>query len=354
MNFRLTCFVLLNVVLAFSSLGQTPVRVAIAGISHGHASWIFNRKDKTDLEVVGIWEKDTTLANRFKVRYHLPAGIFFTDLNEMLAKAKPAAVTAFGPIDEHLEVVKAAAPRKILATTFEDAKHIARLANENKIKVLTNFETSWYASNAYLFDLHQQGALGDIRRIIVNDGHSGPYGMSKEFVDWLTDPVKNGAGALFDFGCYGANLSTWLLRGQRPISVTAVTHQNRPDRYPKVDDDATIILQYPTAQCVIQPSWSWTFSRKDMEVYGTKGYAIAVDRTTVKSKLDAKSSEQTLRLPELPAPFGDPFSVLADVVSGRLTMDMLDRYELPVNLITVEILDAARKSAQSGKTIMLD
>jgi predicted dehydrogenase len=38
---------------------------------------------------------------------------------------------------------------------------------------------------------------------------------------------------------------TWLMDGQKPISVTAVTQQDKPSVYPKVDDEATIILKYP-------------------------------------------------------------------------------------------------------------
>ena len=38
-----------------------------------------------------------------------------------------------------------------------------------------------------------------------------------------TDPKQNGGGALIDFGCYGANLATWLMRRALPNSVTAVT-----------------------------------------------------------------------------------------------------------------------------------
>jgi len=41
------------------------------------------------------------------------------------------------------------------------------------------------------------------------------------FLAWLSDPKLNGAGALFDFGCYGADLATWLMDGRRPVSVTA-------------------------------------------------------------------------------------------------------------------------------------
>jgi predicted dehydrogenase len=341
---------------------QKPVRLAIAGLSHGHVGWAFNRSDKKDTELVGIYETNPELVNRFVEKYKLDKNLFFTDLNKMLDETKPDAVSAFGPINEHVVVVRACAPRKInvmvekpLATTFSDAKEIQSLAAKNNIYVLTNFETSWYASNQYVNNLVEQGKLGDIRKVMVNDGHEGPkeIGTSKEFFSFLTDPVQNGAGALTDFGCYGANLMTWLLKGERPISVTALTHQNKPDIYPKVDDEATIVLQYPKAQCIIQGSWNWSFARKDMEVYGNKGYAIAVNATTVRQRFSSKSPEETLKIDPRPAPYTDPFSVLADVVSGRLKLEKNDLYGLPVNVTVVEILDAARTSAKSGKTVML-
>lgn len=339
---------------------QQPVRLAVAGISHGHSSWIYNRKVKGDIEIVGIYETNKELVESFRAKYNLPASLFYTDLNQMLDKLKPQGVMAFGPVNEHIEVVRASAPRKIhvmvekpLATTYEDALEIEKFARDNQIKVLTNFETSWYASNQYVKDLYKKGALGDIRKVMVNDGHEGPSQMNKHFIAWLADPIKNGGGAITDFGCYGANLMTWLMDGQRPLSVTAVTAQNRPDLYPNVDDEATIILQYPGAQCVIQASWSWTFSRKDMEVFGTKGYAIAVDRTNVRTRLNRNEPEKSFQLEPLPAPFEDPFAVFAQVIQGKLQGEAIDLYELPINIIAVEILDAARKAATSGQTVKL-
>lgn len=353
---------LLTGLLVAPALAQKPVRVAVAGISHGHTGWIFNRKEKKDIEVVGIYETDQELVARFVERYKLDPKLFYNDLDKMLAETNPEAVTAFGPINEHIKVVRSAAPRKIhvmvekpLATTYKDALEIEALAKKNGIKVLTNFETSWYSSNQHVQQLYEDGKLGEIRKVMVNDGHQGPkeIGVSKEFFAWLTDPVQNGGGALMDFGCYGANLMTWLMKGEKPLTVTAVTQQNKPGIYPKVDDEATIILQYPKAQCIIQGSWNWTFARKDMEVYGTKGYAVAVDRTTVRQRLQEKSPEEVLKLAPRPAPFEDPFSVLADVVQGRLTMGPNDLYELPVNIIAVQILEAAKKSAKTGKMVRL-
>lgn len=357
----LAAFLFLSVFIG-SATAQTPVRLAVAGLSHGHVGWVFNRKDKKDIELVGIYEKDKALVEKFTQRYNLDPKLFYDDLGKMLAETKPEAVSAFGPINEHILVARAAAPRMIhvivekpLATTYKDAQEMAALAKKYGVKILTNYETSWYASNQYVKQLYTDGKLGKIRKVMVNDGHQGPreIGVSDEFFAFLTDPVQNGAGALTDFGCYGANLMTWLMNGEKPLSVTAVTQQNKPEIYPKVDDEATIILQYPKAQCVIQASWNWTFSRKDMEVYGTKGYAIAVDRTTVRQRLAEKSPEETLKLDPRPAPYEDPFSILAQVVRGKLTLDQNDLYELPINVIVVQILEAAKKSADSGMKILL-
>lgn len=349
--------------LSIDAIAQSPVRLAVAGLSHGHVGWVFDRADKKDVEVVGIYEPNQELVTLFAERYKLDKKLFFSDLNKMLDQVKPEAVSAFGAINEHITVVRACAPRKIhvmvekpLATTFADAKEIQKLAEQNAIQVLTNYETSWYASNQYVNELIQQGKLGDIRKVMVNDGHQGPkeIGVSKEFFGILTDPEKNGAGALVDFGCYGANLMTWLLKGERPISVTAVTHQNKPDIYRNVDDEASIILQYPKAQCIIQGSWNWSFARKDLEVYGNKGYAVAVNPTIVRQRLSEKTPEETIKLDPRPAPYTDPFSVLADVVQGRLKLEKNDLYGLSVNVTVVEILETAKASAKSGKTVFLN
>src|SRR5690606_16089059 len=213
------------------SFAETPLRLAIAGLSHGHVDWIFNRRDKKDVTLIGIYETNLELIDRYAKRYHLDKALFFTDLGEMLDNLKPDAVSAFGAINEHIAIVRACAPRKIhvmvekpLATTVADAEEIEELSLRHKIHVLTNFETSWYESNQQIKGLLEQGQLGEVRKVMVNDGHQGPkeIGVSKEFLEILTDPEKNGAGALVDFGCYGANLMTWLMKGERPLSVTAV------------------------------------------------------------------------------------------------------------------------------------
>ena len=344
------------------SFSQEKIKVAVAGLTHGHVNWIFNREDKNDIEIIGIYESDKALIKKYRDRYNLNENLFYTDFEKMLDAVKPDAVSAFGATNEHLGVVEACAPRNIhvmvekpLATTVKDAREIEKLAKQHSIHVLTNYETSWYNSNQYIKDLLEKGELGELKKVMVNSGHQGAMeiGVSEEFLEILVDPEKNGAGALFDFGCYGANLMTWLMKGEKPISVTAVTNQNKPKIYKEVEDEATIILQYEKAQAVIQASWDWTFSRKDMEVYGSKAYAIASDAESVKMRSNESESEEIINLDSRDAPYDDPFSYLAAVVNKDITISDFGLYSLPLNVTVVEILEKAKESARTGKTIYL-
>ncbi|MDQ4139463.1 MAG: Gfo/Idh/MocA family oxidoreductase [Bacteroidota bacterium] len=340
-----------------------PLRVGVAGLVHGHVGWVFDSNKRGDIEIVGIAEPDTELAQRYIKRYNLPASLIFSDLNEMLTKTKPEAVTAFNSIYGHLAVVQACAPRGIhvmvekpLAVNLDHARQMEALVRKHPIHLLTNYETTWYGSNHKAYGMvHTDKSIGSIRKMVVHDGHQGPkeIGVGPEFLAWLTDPVQNGGGALIDFGCYGANLITWLMQGQRPISVTAVTQQLKPEIYPKVDDEATIVVTYPGAQGIIQGSWNWPYSRKDMEVYGQTGAIFALDNTHMLLRLKPDEPSQPYQTASLSAPYNDPFHYLTAVVRNEIKPKD-DLSSLSNNMIVVEILDAARRSAQSGKTIFLE
>src|SRR5437763_1540045 len=339
---------------------EGPLRVALAGLVHGHAFGFFDQfQRRTDMQVVGIAEADPQLRGQFAKRFGLQPGIFFSDLEEMLKKTHPQAVLAYTNTYDHRRVVEICARHgvpvmmeKPLAVSREDARAIEKAAHEAKIQVLVNYETTWYRSNQAAYDFAHENAIGEIRKIVVHDGHRGPkeIGVGPEFLTWLTDPKLNGAGALFDFGFYGADLATWLLDGRRPDTVTAVTQQIKPDIYPRVDDEATIVLTYPKAQVIIQASWNWPFDRKDMEVYGQTGSVFTVRRDEVRVRR-GRGPEELVTAKPLPDPYGDATSYLRAVVAGTVKPDGLSSLE--TNVVVTEILDAARRSAAAGKTVPL-
>src|SRR2546430_12797320 len=243
----------------------------------------------------------------------------------MLKATHPQAVLAYTNTYDHRRVVELCARygvpvmmEKPLAVSLEDARGIEKGADAGKIQVLVNYETTWYPSNQAAYDLVHDNAIGEIRKIVVHDGHGGPkeIGVGPEFLSWLTDPKLNGGGALFDFGCYGANLMTWLMDGQTPEAVTAVTQTFKPDVYPRVDDEATIVIAYPKAQAILQASWNWPFDRKDMEVYGQAGYVLVPRRDLLRiRKIGGPEAERSV--PPLSGSQADPLGYLAAVVRGQ-------------------------------------
>lgn len=361
------CITLLAVLsLNTLSAQEKPVRLGIAGLSHGHVGWILSPENPKDVNVVGIVEQNKELAKRLADQYGFSMKLVYDTMEEMIAATNPEAVAAFGPIYDHLSVVEACAPKGIhvmvekpLAISLDHAKKMEGLATKHNIHLLTNYETSWYPTNVKAYELFHDGAIGDLRKVIVRDGHRGMtvVGVDSEFVQWLTDPALSGGGALMDFGCYGANIMTWLLHGKKPNSVTAVTQQLQPEVNPKVDDDATIILKYDDKMAILQPSWNWTIGRKDMELYGTTGVIYSDNAHQLRVRMAEGYdgfSEETFQLEQREPPFDDPFAVFASVVRGELKLKKFSPYTLENNMITMEILDAALKSAGKGRTIEIE
>jgi len=338
-----------------------PLHLAIAGLVHGHVSgFLRGAQGRKDVEIIGVYDPDKALLQQYAERYKIAPEARFTSLDEMLERTKPEAVASFTNTYDHAAVVEAAASRHIhvmmekpLAVSNADGERIRRAADRGGIQVFVNYETTWYPSHGEIWALmKEQKAAGEIRKMVAMDGHQGPKAINvqPEFFAWLSDPVKNGAGALYDFGCYGANLMTWLMDAQRPIAVTAITQQFQPTVYPRVDDEATILVEYPKAQGIIQASWNWPANRKDLEVYGERGYAIATGGSGLRVALSGKP-EQTVTPAARPADEHDSIAHLIAVARGARKPNALSSLEN--NIIVTEILAAARESARVHQRVAL-
>ena len=363
---------LLMAMLATSAFAASPapLKVGIVGLVHGHVGGFLSASaltpaggilKRTDVELVGIVEPDQKLFDSYAQRYHLAPALHFASIADMVAHAHPQAALVFTAASEHRRVVEECAAHgvhvlmeKPLAFSYADAVAIERAAEKAKIHVLVDYETSWYASNTGAYNLVNQGALGPIVKTVIRDGHQGPQkiGVQPEFLAWLTDPKQDGDGALTDFGCYGPDLMTWLMHGEAPVSVTAVTKRLQPELYPNVDDEADIVLNYRSAVAIVEGSWNWPFALKQMDVYGRTGYAKALDPEQMEVRREGQPSGQTSKAQPLAAPYDDPLHYLEAVLSGQIE-EGDDLSSLKTNVTVTAILDAARQSAQSGRTIAL-
>ena len=340
---------------------NAPLRLGLAGLSHDHVAIVADVAP-ADFEIVGACDPDAALLAAVGRERKIAPERLFGDLPTMLRATKPHAVAAFGPIDDHLAVVEACAPagvhvmvEKPLAVSVAHVERIAELARRHGVQVLTNYETSWYPSIEHLFQAVRRGAVGTARKVLIRDGHGGPVesGCQPQFLAWLTTSVSSGGGALNDFGCYGANLMTFLMHGRLPDSVTAITRTFKPELYGSVEDDALIVLAYDALEAVIQASWNWPFARKDMEIHGATGTIAAADRQTVWLRCSSDPEARLIVPDPLPCARSEPFTYLASIVRGEQQPAPHALSALDNNIGVVRILDAARRSAVAGRTILL-
>jgi len=358
-----------EVPLAVHGPANGRLRVLIAGMVHGHVDgFLAGAVKRTDVEIVAVAEPDRALFDAYAKKYGLAAKLYYSDFEEAIAAVQPQAVLVYTSTFDHRKVVEICAKRRLkaesqvaavmmekpLAVSAGDAHAIAEASAKAHLPVLVNYFTTWQPSRRAAYDVVHQGEIGEVRKVVAHDGHKGPkeIGVGPEFLNWLTDPKLNGGGALYDFGCYGADFMTWLMNGERPLTVTAVTQQNKPDVYPKVEDEATIVLTYPKAQAILQASWNWPFGRSDAEVYGKTGTVFTRGRDEIEVRRAGDPEPKKVPAKAVPEPQNDPIAYLRNVTLEALNPD--GPGSLEVNVVVAEILDAARESARTGRTIKIE
>lgn len=347
-------------ILAFAPLAANVAaqeyKIAVIALVHSHV-WghLRTMAEGKSARLVGIAEKNPELIAEARKR-GASNTTFFDDYNRMLDETRPDVVWAFVENNRHLEIVQACAPRKInvifekpLAATYHDALEIRRLAAQHGIKVMTNYQMAWWPANYAAKAQADAGRIGQVWRLHGVVGHGGPGSegaANKYFFEWLTDPVKNGAGALMDFGCYNALWSLWYLG--RPETVYATVNHLRPQRFPKVEDNANLILSYKDGVGVFEGSWDLPRSYQDLEIFGLKGSLYMkngeVDLTTGKET-------QKLALPPLDSDRSEPVGYMLSRMRSNAPVEGLTA--LDINVDVVEIIEAAKQSVATGRAVRL-
>jgi len=330
--------------------------IAVVGLVHSHV-WghLGKMVQGKPARLVGVAETAPELVAEAKKR-GVAGELFHSDWRKMIDAVKPEIVWAFVENNRHLEIVQYCAPRRIhvifekpLASTWKDSVAIRDLARKHGIFVMCNYQMAWWPTSYAARQAVASGELGDvwrIRGIVGHGGPGGPTGLNKYFFEWLTDPVKNGAGALVDFGCYNALWSLMYLG--RPSTVYAVAHRLRPDEFPRVEDTALLVLSYPKGVALLEASWDLPRSFQDLEVFGRKG---SVYMTSRQVELRAGREAREVPAPPLPPERSEPIACMIHCIETKTEPEGMTSLDLNVGVM--EIIDAAKESIRTGRAVAL-
>jgi predicted dehydrogenase len=338
-------------------MAAEEAKIAVIGLVHSHVWGHLGTMVKGNAaKLVGVAETNSDLISEAK-KLGVADNLFHADAKKMLDQEKPDIVWSFVENSRHLEIVQLCAPRKVhvifekpLAATFKDAMAIRQLAKKHGIEVMTNYQMAWWASNYTAKAQADAGVIGPVWRLRGIVGHGGPGGKgvrSQYFFDWLTDPAKNGAGALMDFGCYNALWSLWYLG--KPQSVYAAANHLRPETFPKVEDNSDMILSYKNGVGIFEGSWDLPRGFQDLEVFGMKG-SLFMKNDLVEMRIGRGEPAQ-VKIEPLPKERSEPITYLVNCIRNKKPVEGLTAID--INVGVVEIIEAAKESIRTGKAVSL-
>ncbi|MBZ5562939.1 MAG: Gfo/Idh/MocA family oxidoreductase [Acidobacteriia bacterium] len=358
-------FLILTVPLlgALANAQGTKTRLAVVGLDHDHVWGMLKTiAQEPDAELVAIADPHPDLVAKAKAQ--VPASVkFYADYVQMLDEAKPEAVIVTTANDRHLAILRECAKRHIhhstekpMAASGADAREMLRLAHEAKIKLMVNYWNAWAPATQEAYRRLKEGGLGPVQKMIIEFGHQGPkeIGTSKYFTEWLYDPAKNGAGALMDFGCYGADWALWV-KG-RPRRVYAYSLKLKTAQHNAVEDDAVVLLEYPDATAVLLPSWDWPYGLGQAQFFGPKGSFLVMGDgllfAPAKSEIGAQDvAGKPVECPSLPPEKRNPIAYFLYCVRNNKPIEGMVAPELNVGVN--EIIDAAKESIRTGRAVEL-
>jgi len=343
--------------------GGAKTRLAIVGLDHDHVWGILETiAREPEAELVAVADPRPALLD--KAKREAPADVkFYADFVQMLDEAKAEAVIVTTANNRHLEILRACAKRKIhfftekpMAASGADAREMERLAREAGIKLMVNYWNAWASPAQDAYARIQAGELGLVQKMIIQFGHEGPkeIGVSKYFADCLYDPVKNGAGALMDFGCYGADWAMWL-KG-RPQRVYATSLKLKVEQNNAVEDDAVVLLEYPDATVILIPSWDWPYGKGQAEIFGPKGSFLVMGDGLLFQPAKGDTSAQNpqgkpVETPPLPPEKRNGVAYFLYCIRNNKPIE--GPVSADLNVGVNEIIDAAKESIRTGRVVNL-
>jgi predicted dehydrogenase len=333
-----------------------PYRVGVAGLIHDHVWGVLRWwKETAGAELVAAADPNPPLQERVRGEFGVPK--IYGSAAEMFAGEKLDVVTVAVDNAGTADLVELAAAHgahvmseKPMSATVEQARRMVAATRRAGVQLMINWPTAWNPAFQTLDRLVQGGAIGRVWQTKYRAAHQGPkeIGCSEYFYSWLYDRARNGAGALMDYCCYGADMaSRWL---GRPRSVVGVAARLDKD-YIEVDDNAIILMRYAGAFGIAEASWTQRAADggANPAVFGTEG-TLSIVGNRVRLARESRDVEWIEPEPPSPGRRNGAEYLLSCLRSGTPIEGLCDPQ---VSLVAQEILEAGLRSAEAGREVTL-
>jgi predicted dehydrogenase len=127
----------------------------------------------------------------------------------------------------------------------------------------------------------------------------------------------------------------------------------RPDVFPKVEDNSTMILSYKDGVGLFEGSWDLPRSFQDLEVFGLQGSVYMVNGRVEMRKGPQRRGAGPLEVAvdALPPERAEPIAHMIHAMGSGKGVEGLTAMD--INVDVVEIIEAARQSVKTGRAVAL-
>lgn len=296
-------------------------------------------------------------AERFNIKF------WYSDYMSLLERNDVDAVVVATPHPTHAKIAvdainagKHVIIQKPMCTNSKDAEAIVNAARKHsdlKIMVLpfVYFDTPAFD---YVKDLLNGGELGRICIARSRVAHGGPEKYQEEVARmfgeekscWFFDPERAHGGVLLDLGVYAISQIVYLLGRVKSVSALIATL----DKPAKVEDNSALLMEMENgAISVAETSWTQVATLEGTSIYGTKG-TVLLNYFNI-PVVFYRQKDSSWIMPAL-AKEKEPQHTHRHFIKCILN-DLKPIGTPEEGKHVVEIMEAAYKSAKTGKTIKL-
>ena len=350
----------------------------IAGINFDHfhmGDLLRMASEHPRVELVGISDEQPARMEEAVRKLRIPRDRVFSDHRQCLEKARPDVVILCPAASRHGEWVGKVAPydvhimvEKPFAGSLKEADSMVKAMPRDRT-LMVNWPLQWVRSHRKAHELVSAGVIGDVLNVWHFGGNRGPlwHGADKDEKtaaqvaeekprSWFYQR-RHGGGSLLDYLGYGSTLGTWFQGGRRPLDVTAVVDQ--PAGL-EVDEHSIVVARYAHGLSKFETRWGTFTDPWNIQPQPRCGFVVAGSEGTVSSyDYDDFVTVQTRRRPRphavaAPAPRAphrNPVEYLLHCLEAGVPLE--GPVSLPISRIGQEIVDAAVRSAATGRTVRL-
>jgi glucose-fructose oxidoreductase len=353
-----------------------PAKWRIAGINFDfrHMDHLLTfAHGERNAEVVGVCHGDPAEMADMVNHCGLRPDQVFTEMEACIRETRPEVILLCPATHLHAEWVERVAPsgahvliEKPFARSLEQADRMIAAMRRTGRQLAVNWPLAWYPPHRTAKRLIGEGRIGELQEVHFYDGNRSPIldrsvsnppipGIDDKLASWFYDP--DGGGSLIDYLGYGATLASWFFGGRRPTAITAV--RGGDPRLP-ADEQSVTIARYGDWLSTFQTRWGtftdpWEHQPQPKCGFVLKGSAGTIANydyePTIRVQTPDKPEGETLPVDIAEFPNQNPVQYFLHCLENRLPVE--GPISVETSRLGQEIVDAAIRSAEAGKTVSI-